>query len=235
MGSYVLIGLIISLLVAVVTYIVSNNLVISLIIFLAYILYFFIIGLIQFKKYRKKISRCHDCYRFINTFVVSLSIKQSIKSAYETTLNVMSEDFHRDLKGIDDLNETEKLSYICKYFKFHIYGLFIDLINLWSEQGGDIIDMSSYLINESRLVEEYINESESLSLKKTFEFATLWIFTLVILIVLRFSLGDFYAFLSKQIYFPIIIGTFMLFVLITIHIAMTRLCKVEIKGWYDEK
>ena len=150
-------------------------------------------------------------------------------------MNVMSEDFHRDLKGIDDLNESEKLSYLCKYFKFHIYGLFVDLINLWSEQGGDIIDMSSYLINESRLTEEYINECESISLKKTIEFAILWIFSLAILIVLRFSLGQFFEFLSAKEYYPFIIFGFMLFVLTTIHVAITRICKIEIKGWYDGK
>lgn len=223
------------MLIGVVTYLSTSNLIVSGIAIAIFLLYFFTFGLIMYKKYINKINRFHDCYRFINTFVVSLSIKQSIKSAYETTLNVMSEDFHRDMKGIDDLNEVEKLSYLCKYFKFHVYGLFVDLINLWSEQGGDIIYMSSYLINESRLTEEYINETQTLSVRKIVEFGTLWLFTLAIIIVLRFSLGQFYDFLSKQIYYPFIMLAFMLFVLVTIHIAIVKFSKLEIKGWYDGK
>lgn len=171
----------------------------------------------------------------MNTFIVSLSIKESIKYSFESTFETMSDQFKKDLAGVVELNEEEKVSYLTKYFKFHIYGLFVRLVNLWSEQGGDIIDMSSYLVNEARLLEEYIGESSRLAKKNIFEFATLWMFSLSIIVILRFALANFFDKIITQPMFPMSVLAVVILLLVTTHIAITRLTHLEIRGWNDDK
>ena len=235
MSVYYIISLLISILLGVVSYISTSNLIYTMICLFLPLIYFLTIGSFMVKKYLKAISRYHECYSFINTFVVSLSIKESIKYSLESTFDTMNESFNKNLIGIQDLKEDEKLSYLCKYFKFHIYGLFVRLINLWSEQGGNILDMSSHLINEARLVEEYIAESNRLAKKNLFEFGILWLFSLSIIVILRFALASFYEKIIQQAMYPLSILVVIILFLFTTHIAISRLCKLEIRGWNDAK
>lgn len=235
MSVVIILGTFISTIFGVVAYIASNNLILAIISLVVPLLYFLIIASQMSKRYQVKINRYHECYQFANTFIVSLSIKGAIKSALESTLETMSPSFKKKTIGMEEFNEEEKLQFLAQYFKFNTYGLFLNIINLWNEQGGDILDMSAHLINETRLTEEYINESNRLAIKHLLEFGILWVLSLAILAVLRFALSQFYTMIAKQIYFPFAIGGILLFALITIHLAIYRMCKLEIRGWQDGK
>ncbi len=235
MNTLIIIGIIVSILLGVVMYISTYNFIFTGIAFLLSMLYFFAMALPIYKKHIKKVARFHECYHFINTFIISLSIKSSIKGALDSTFESMGDKFINETVGMVELNENEKLNYLTQYFPFHIYGLFLNLINLWSEQGGNIIDMSTYLINESRLKEEYLTESQRITRKNLLEFGVLWTFSMFILVILRFALSQFYDKLSAQLYFPIAILGIIIFLLITIHIAILRATKIEIRGWENGK
>ena len=235
MNIVLIIGVIASIFFALVTYIATNNYIFAAIALVVSILYFILIAMPKIKRNNLKIKRFHECYSFINTFVISLSIKGSIKGAMESTFDNMGEDFKNNIQGLEELNESDKLNYLSSYFKFHIYGLFNNLIDLWSEQGGNIIDMSSHLINEARLTEEYIIECQRMNKKHILEFAILWVISLSIMMVLRFALAQFYTYIIKQVFFPFAVLIVILFCLLTIHIAIMRLNKIEIRGWNDAK
>ena len=235
MSATIILGTIISIIFGVVVFISSSNIIATAVVFGISIIYFIAIASQMVKRYQIKVTRYHECYHFCNTFLVSLSIKGAIKSALESTFETMTPAFHKKTMGMEEFNEDEKLQYLAQYFKFNTYSLFLNIVNLWSEQGGDILDMSQHLITETRLTEEYINEAHRLSIKHILEFAVLWIFSLAILIVLRFALSQFYDKITKHLYFPIAIAGIVLFALLTVHIAMMRLCKLEIRGWQDGK
>lgn len=235
MNALIIIGITVSLLLGVVMFISTYNFIFAGIAFAISLIYFFAMALPIYKKHIKKVARFHECYHFINTFIISLSIKSSIKGALESSFESMGDAFLKEMEGMVELNENEKLNHLTQYFPFHIYGLFLNLINLWSEQGGNIIDMSTYLINESRLMEEYLTESQRISRKNLLEFGVLWTFSMLILVILRFALSQFYGKLSTQIYFPIAILGIIVFLLITIHVALLRTTKIEIRGWQNGK
>ncbi len=235
MNTIIIIGIIVSLLLGVVVYISTNNVIFAVIALVISALYFFSIAMPKIKKNTIKTQRFHQCYSFINTFVISLSIRESIKGALETTLDNMGDRFNDNIQGLEELNENDKIEYFSQYFKFHIYGLFVNLIKLWSEQGGNIIDMSTQLINETRLIEEYITESQRMAKKHVMEFAILWLISLSILVILRFALAQFYNQIIKQMYFPFAVLGVVLVCLLTVHIALMRMTKVEIRGWEDVK
>lgn len=235
MNQIVTIGIVISVILGISSFVASNNYIVGIVCLVLSTLYFFFLSKPIYKKYQTKVSRFHECYHFINTFIVSLSIKSTVASAYESAASAMPEDFSKNIENIDTFSQDDKLNHLAKYFRFHVFALFIDLIHIYEEQGGNILEMSHYLLEETRQVEEYISVSSSTSKKKIAEFIILWVLTLGIMIFLRFALSEFFSTIAKQLFYPIGIGLIVLFCLFSIHIALTKMCKLQIKGWDDSE
>ena len=228
-------GIIITIIFTAVTYIGTSNIIAAVVVFVISLLYFLLFARPLFNKYIIKTNRFHQCYHFINTFIVSLSIKSSLPGAYESAMAAMGDNFITNEENLDTFDQKEKLENLNKYFHFHTFSLFLDLIDIYEEQGGDILSMSHYLLEENRLVEEYIAENNSIARKKITEFAILWFLTLLIIIILRFALSQFYNSLTKQMFYVIGIAGVMVFALATIHITLLKMTKLELKGWNDHE
>ncbi len=235
MNQTIIIGIIISMMLGISGYLASGNLIVGIASLVIPLLYFIFLARPMIVKYQTKISRFRECYHFINSFVVSLSIKNSVSSALETTIEAMPEKNLVLDENVDMFSVKEKIQHFSNYFRFHVYSLFIDLINLYEEQGGNILDMSHYLLDETRQVEDYIFRCQSIARKRIVEFAILWLLTLTIMVVMRFSLSQFFKDISKQVFFPLGIGAIVLFALVSIHIAVAKMCNLKIKGWDDHE
>ena len=233
MNRVLTIGIIISMILGVTGFVASNNYMVAIVVLVLSILYFLFIARPIVFKYDTKLKRFDECYHFINTFIVSLSIKGSVTSAYESSIQVMSEDFVSSIENIEAFSQKDKLDHINKYFRFHVFSLFVDLINIYEEQGGNILEMSHYLLEETRLTEEYISSSKTITKKKMVEFAILWLLTLGIMVFMRFALSQFFSVIAKQIFYPVGILCICLFCLLSIHIAICKMTKLQIRGWND--
>lgn len=233
MNNVLTYGIIISMILGISAFVASNNIIVGVLVLLISFLYFFFIARKMINKYLIKLNRFHECYHFINTFIVALSIKGVISSAYETSVESMPDEFNKNIENLETFDQQEKLNHLNKYFRFHLFSLFVDLITLYENQGGDILEMSHYLLDELRLTEEYISSTKTISKKRIVEFAILWFLTLGIMIFLRFALSYFFKTISKQIFYPIGIMAICLFCLISIHIAISKLCNLQIRGWND--
>ena len=233
MSSFLLISIVISVVIGIITFLASNNYIIAVIALVIYLLYFLIFARKIFNKYQTKIVRFYECYHFINTFIVSLSIKSSLSSAYETAILTIDKEHVKELETIDSFEINDWLNHLNKYFKFHIFSLFIDLININEEQGGNILEQSKYLLEELRLNEEYISEGTLISKRKMTEFAILWVLTYVIMVFMRFALSSFFQNISKQLFFIIGILLIDVFCLLSIHFAIIKYTSLKIKGWDD--
>lgn len=228
--------IIISLVIGVVSYIVLENIFISIGLFAVYLLVSFLILLPTLKKYDKTIIKYHECYHFENNFIISLSIKKSIPGALETTVNSMPSEFVDQFNSLENMSDNQKLDYLASYFTFYDYQLFLQIINLWQEEGGDIIAMSKYLTAELRNNEEYLSKCETMSRRKYFEVGVLWMLSLAILIFLRFALKDFYMKVKTQLIFIISVVVLNLFILFSIYLLIKKGTKLGIKGYQtDEK
>ncbi len=235
MNQIITIEIVISLIFGVASFVATNNYIVGIICFVLTILYFLIVARALFKKYLVKINRFRECYHFINNFIVSLSIKGTISSAYDSTVSSMPDTFINSIENIESFSQKDKLEHLGKYFKFHVFSLFIDLVNLYQEQGGNILDMSHYLLEETRQIEEYITMSTLIGRKRVVEFAILWMLTISIMVFMRFALSQFFETITKQLFYPIGIGAIILFALLSIHIAISKMCKLKIKGWNDNE
>ena len=235
MNTLITIGVVVSVVLAVCSYIATNNFIVPVVALVLSLLYFILIARPIIQKYQVKTTRFHQCYHFINSFIVSLSIRKSIMGAYEAAMQSMPEDFVAKAENTESFDYKEKLDNLSKYFRFHVFSLFLDLINLYEEQGGDILSMSHYLLEETRYVEEYISTNSSMARRKLFEFGFLWLLSLSIMILVRFSLASFYHLVAKQIFFPIGIIGVCAFTIVSIHIAILRMTNLDIKGWNDHE
>ena len=233
--NFIALGIIVSFVFAGVTFIASQNIFSSLIILAVYTAFFVLIARRQINKNEQKIHRYHQCFQFINSYLISLNVKGSLNAAMESSYETADEGTKEIIDSIKELSEQEKLSYLTKYFKFDLYHLFVDTVSLWSEQGGDILKMSHHLVDQVRLKEEYLLTCESLNKSKTVEFVVLWAIALVILAALRFALSQFFDRISKTIVYQAAVIVVILFALFSIYVLILRITNVNLEGRKDEE
>ena len=232
--NVILVGLFVSFVLSGVSFLASQNIFISIPIFVICNTFFVLIVRRQINKSQLKIHRYHQCFHFINNFIISLNVKGSINSAIQSSYETADEGTRELMDSIKELNEEEKLTYLIKHFKFDIYRLFVDTINLWNEEGGDILKMSQYLINQARLKEQYLITCESIHRQKTIEFVILWAISLAILGALRFALSQFFDRVCKTIFYQIAVVVVILFALVSIYVLILRISYLDLEGWKDE-
>ena len=235
MGSVYLTLTIVSLLFGIIAYTSSDNLIMAISVFAVFTIYFFFIGARKIKKWKSDIDRYHLCYNFINTLIISINIKKTISGAFESTEILISENNEIDLDSFKHLDVIQKIEYLEKYFPFKIYKLFIEVIKLYEEQGGDILKMSDNLIKATKREEDYVIAVSEKSKRKLFEISLLWLFTFLILIFVRFGLANFFASVIAKPFFLASIAVFFLFVLVSVEFIFRNVFNSEMKVRdYDE-
>lgn len=213
-------------------YIASDNYFVAIGVFLFYTAAGVLIFSPMLSKCQKVIERYHECYHFVNNFIIALSIKRAISTSLENAIYSMSDDFQEMMAKLENMDDGQKLRYLQGgYFPFHIYQLFIHVVELYQEEGGDILQMSKYLISDARNEEEYINIASSLSSRKYVEITVLWMISLAILVILRFSLMDFYNAIKSQLFFQFSLVAIALFVLVTYFFLFSRGTSIKLKGY----
>lgn len=230
MNSKLFIFVFISLAVGIVAYIALENIFIPIAVFALYLLSMFFVVIPRLNKYNLVKTRYHECYHFINNFIISLSIKKSISGALETTVGSMNSEFVDMFNGVEARTENDKLEYLSSYFEFYDYSLFLQIIFIWQEEGGDIITMSKYLISNIRHNEEYLTKTETISKRKYVEIGILWTISLSIIVVLRFALNDFYTKVKGQVLYIAAITIILAFALFTIIMLVQKGTSLKLKG-----
>ena len=233
--NLVLVGILVSLVFAGITFIATQNFLSTILIFIIYNAFFLFVARRLLKKNQQKIHRYHQFYQFINTFVISLNVKGSLNAALSSAYETSDSGTKEIMDSITEFNEEEKISYLSKYFKFDLYNLFVDTIKLWNEEGGDILKMSRYLIDQARYKEEYLLNCQSLNKSKTIEFVVLWVIALAILTALRFALSQFFSYVIKTLFYQIAVPVLLLFVLFSIFLLLMRISNINLEGWRDEQ
>lgn len=231
MSSILILFIILTIAFPSITYIVTNNHISTLIVMLITGLYLFLYAYPHIQKSIKRNKSFHSCYTFINTYIISLSVNGSLLAAFESTKLSMNEEYKEVINGLTNLSELEKLDYLKKYYDFDIYFLFLSVIKVWVEQGGDIFHLAHYLIEETRRDEDYLIKCEQISKRKSVEFSMLWVFTLIIIIALRYSLNTFYSQITRNLLFQIAIVSIFVLLLLSVHLLVIKINNIQIKGY----
>lgn len=226
--------IVIALLVAVVSYIGTNNMYIPIGLFVIYIAYYIIFIRKKFKIYLETIEKIHCCYHFINSFIITMSVKESLEDAYQNGIRLGSKALKEETSEIENMPVYERIVFLRKYFNLAIYKMFVNIIDLYQEQGGNILTISDSLIRECTRVEKTLNESTSIGNKHLVEFGILWLLSFAILIFLRFAIARFYyQMISSPIVLAMMVFFFIIF-LVCLHVFLSRFVNLTIKEDVEE-
>ncbi len=175
-----------------------------------------------FAKHQETVRKKHECFQFINSFIISLSVKKTLGSAYQTVESQTSGPLLTEMQAIAHMDTSSALDFLLQYFNSPTYGLFLNIIHLYVDQGGDILVMGEFLVNEIRRAEEKLTLTETMALRKLVNFAVLWLMTLIILIFCRFGISGFYHQMLQSRLFLVLICFFLLFLLFSFHVFFSR-------------
>lgn len=220
---------IISIVVAAICFISTNNIYFSVAILLIYLLYFIVVQVKKIKKYQSLSKRVHSCCFFINSCIITLSVKDSFEDSYQSGLRIDDKQLKLYTSQLSEYSSYEKIMYLRKYFSLAIYKMFLNILEIYQDQGGNILTMSENLLRECTRTEKKLLESTNIGVKHLIEFALLWTLSFAVLIFMKFGIGDFYnQMLNNSLIAPLIFVYFLL-CLFSIHLFLSSFLNLSIK------
>ena len=224
-----LIFIISSLLISFSAYLATMQIFIPVGIFAIYVLYYFLLIRKKIAQYLHKSEVVHSCYHFINSFLITISVKESLEEAYQNGLRVAPKSLLEETNEIENMTIMERINFLRSYFNLAIYKMFLNVINLHQEQGGNILTISDSLIRECTRVEKTLNESTAIGNRHLVEFAVLWLLSFFILIFLRFAISQFYSQMISSFIMIAFISGFYLIFLVSVHLFLINFTSISIK------
>lgn len=220
MKSLYYVFIFISLSLGLISFVAGNNYILSIIISGISLIFFIFLIIPKLNKYQEKISKYRSLHTFINSFIMSISITESIDIAYLNAKNSVLT--YTDIPS--DLNQYE----LNDLYPFNTYKLFIDVLRMWEEEGGDILKQSEYLLKYSSRLLDLINNNKRYSQKTLVDFIVLWVVSLSILIFIRFALKDFYGRMVENIIYLVGIGVVILILLFSVFFFTQRATSIDL-------
>lgn len=221
--------ILISLIIALTGYLTTSQILASVGIFLIYNLYYFFLIRKRIKHYLHRNEVVHACYHFINSFLITMSVKESLEEAYNNGLRLAPKSLLIETNEIENMTIIERINFLRSYFDLAIYKMFINIVDLHQEQGGNILTVSDSLIRECTRVEKTLSESNSIGNRHLVEFLILWLLSFFILVFLRFAISQFYSqMISSALMLSMISGFYLLF-LVSAHLFLLKFTVISIK------
>ena len=237
MKSSFLICLFVSLLCGGSAFFASNSPIVGLIVSLVFILVLSLTVVPMIERFKAKERRRHELFHFINSFIITLSVSDSLDMAYNSALQGQGEELTALNASISGLSTMEKIEYLDSYFQATIYRMFVSTLSIFQDQGGDIVRLAGDLLAELTRIEETENDVIALNRKNLLQFVLLWSMSLAITVFLRFGLSNFYDTLQGNVSFLACLGLFFFLMLgsIVIYISFYTDEKLSFKKSEKEK
>ncbi len=224
---------ILSLIFSLLYFYTTRHLILTIVLFLIFVLLFVFVER-KYLKYKVNCEKIKECSKFINNFVITLSINKSINTTYEQ----IKCSFNEDLKLIDEnsnnLSIDEKIKNLEGYFNLKIYEVFLKLLNQYEFQGGDIIKISQLLLFDSRKITNSLDEYKSNTKRKLLEFSSMWALTMVILVIIQLSMSVFYEQILKMSFYPISIFMFFIVFLLFLYLFLSNMFNLNFINFKEE-
>ena len=219
----------ITIVLAAIAYLTSLDIYIPAFVILSYSVYYIFIGRKLLKKKEQINRRIHICYHFINAFIISMSVKESLEDAYQSGVRFDDKELNELTPELENLKVSDRISYLREFFNLAVFKMFMNVLALYQDQGGNILNMADELISESTRIEKSIIESNSVSNRSLGQFLILWMMSVTVLLFIRFSISSFYETMVKSSIFIALLLVFFVLILFSIHLFIVRYSKVTVK------
>ncbi len=162
----------------------------------------------------------HECYLFLHRYLITLSVTTSLEKAYESGSEGFGDEF-KILNGrMENMSAKEKTEYLAGYFHSDTYKMFLSLLQLYLDRGGEVLKISGELMAEAGHEEEIAQSYEKEAKRKLISYGFLWLVSLSILTFLRFGLSSFFASLSESLIYQGSILVFFAFLLFSLYLFL---------------
>ena len=213
-------SLVIGVAVGGIAYLAADNLILAGVVALAFFGAFAFLFFPSIAKYRRRERIRHECYQFVNAFLITLSVSQSVEHSFLVAKGDIQGEFTEWTKKDDSLSIVDKVAYLKRYFQMEIYDMFISILDLYLDRGGDVLALSSELLNELARIEETGRFLMAKSARNSVQFGFMWLIAVVVIVFVRFGLNTFFSSLKNSLVFLIGIGAFFAFFLISIFVYL---------------
>ncbi len=218
-----------TIMLAMVAYLTSFDIYIPIFVVASYLLYYFVLGRRYLIKKDRLTRRIHACYHFINAFIISMSVKESVEDAYQSGIRYEDKELNEITENLENLKVSDRIAYLREFFNLAVFKMFINVLSLYQDQGGNILNMSDELISESTRIEKSLSESLIESNRYLGQFLLLWIMSVSVLLFIRFSISSFYVSMSKSSIFVGFLLVFFILILFSIHLFIVRFSSIVVK------
>lgn len=223
--SFIFIGFFLGIL----CYFSSNSILFGALIGVFLIADYFLLMRKRFARYFSLIERVHTSYHFINSFVISLSVKDSLEDAYQNGTRINNPSLKAEIDELNDLNVVERVKFLHEYFQLSVYNMFLNVLDLYQDQGGNILNMADNLLRECTRTEKTLSDTLSIGYKHLVEFIILWIMSFAILLFMKFSIKDFYTLMLKTPIISPLIFVFFIICIISLNLFVNAFTDLTIK------
>jgi hypothetical protein len=210
-------------------YFSTKNLIFSILILVIFVVDYFILMRKKFVQYFSLIERVHTSYHFINSFIISLSVKDSLEDAYQNGIRINNTRLNAETKELNEMPVLERVKYLYGYFNLSIYKVFLNVLDLYQDQGGNILNMSDNLLRECTRTEKTLSDTLSIGYKHLTEFLILWLLSFSILLFMRFSIEEFYMMMLKSPFVAPLIFIFFVICIVSINLFVNSFTNLTIK------
>lgn len=221
--------IIISLLVGTVCYLTTLNIYVALAVFVIYVCAYFLFCRKKIAKYYLTKNKVHSCYFFVNSFIITMSVKESYEDAFNSGVRIEDEKLHVYVSELGEMSPYEKVKYLKTYFNLAIYKMFLNLLEIYNDQGGNILSMTDNLIKEITRVEKTLAETVSIGYRHLVEFILLWALSFGVLLFMRFGVSEFYQMMLKNVIFVPLLLMFFIICLASIILFLNSFTNLSIK------
>ena len=210
-------------------YFSTKNLIFSILILVIFVVDYFIFMRKKFTRYFSLIERVHTSYHFINSFIISLSVKDSLEDAYQNGIRINNARLNAETKELNEMPVLERVKYLYGYFNLSIYKVFLNVLDLYQDQGGNILNMSDNLLRECTRTEKTLSDTLSIGYKHLTEFIILWLMSFAILLFMRFSIEEFYMMMLNSPFVAPLIFIFFVICIASINLFVNSFTNLTIK------
>ncbi len=216
MSPYFIPGIVVDFLLALACYTASENWIVTGVVLAVYLL-ITLLGLVpMLDKYVDRKRRSHEAYRFINSYIISLSATHSYGLSFDSATEGATGKLKEVAEAIQEMDPLEKAKYMEDYFSTSIYTMFLRVLDLYANQGGDVLRLSGSLLEEVTRVEETNRQKEKTGSRNLLAYLLLWAVSTGIMVFLRFGLSSFFTSIKRS---PVYLGcltVYFLFMLVSL-------------------
>ena len=218
-----------SLMLSVLCYLSTNSILYAALLAVIFVADYFLLMRKKFIHYFSLIERVHTSYHFINSFLITLSVKESLEEAYQNGIRIKNARLNAETEQLTEMTAIDRVKYLKDYFNLSIYQMFLNVVDLYQDQGGNILTMSDNLMKECTRTEKTLSETLSIGQRHLKEFITLWVMSIGILVFMRYSLKDFYLTMLKSSLFGALIFVFFVICVVSINLFVMAFTDLTVK------